>query len=244
MHRDDAGGLPARLPAGRGQPARLPIPARRKSRAAWASAGCAPSSGSRSARPGAPSSAAACSWRWCCSPSTARSRCSATGPSLRRSSPTSSCRPRCRSRARCRWCWSPSACSCSAGEGWLRGRGRVARSGPMAQRGHAAAAAAAGCQGGRAGGHVPAAAAPRSGMPLGASIYWIVARRRPVGVGLGQRLHAERRAAHGRLRPAARPLIDTLLALPVAVLAIRHTGAAPAFPGAQHLPGAGACRAS
>ncbi len=57
-----------------------------------------------------------------------------------------------------------------------------------------------------------------------------------------QRLHAGRRLAHRRLRGRAPGVIDTVAALPVALLAIRHTGRGPALPGAQHLPGAGHAR--
>jgi iron(III) transport system permease protein len=132
----------------------------------------------------------------------------------------------------------PAACALSlvlvaislvvlAGEGWLRGAGRVARSGPMTQRvtpplrlrPAAMTAALAGCS---------LLVAAALGLPVGASIYWIVRGGVPsvsnsVSVSmLGAAWHT---AAYG-IGAAA---IDTVLALPVAVLAIRHTGAVRHF---------------
>ena len=85
-------------------------PARRRSRGAWGPAASKHSSGSPSARPRAPSWAAACSLRWSCWPSTARSRSSATRPSPRRSSASSTATAS-PPPAPYPWCWSCSACS-------------------------------------------------------------------------------------------------------------------------------------
>ena len=111
-----------------------PTPARRRSPAASGSAGSGPSSGSRWARPGAPSSVAACWWPWSCWPSTAPSRSSATRPSPPRSSPSSRSRSTSRPPGRSPWCWWSSAWWSSVGDVVARGRGRVARTGPLAQR--------------------------------------------------------------------------------------------------------------
>jgi iron(III) transport system permease protein len=114
-----------------------------------------------------------------------------------------------------------------AGEGWLRGGGRVARSGPMAQRvmpplrlrPGAKAAALAG---------TTLLTLAALGLPVGASIYWIVRGGVPSvsgSVSVSMLSAAMHTAAYG----AGAAAIDTLLALPVAVLAIRHTGAARHF---------------
>jgi iron(III) transport system permease protein len=110
-----------------------------------------------------------------------------------------------------------------AGEGWLRGGGRVARSGPLVARvmpplrlrPGAKAAALTGTS---------LLALAALGVPAGASIYWIVRGGIPsvsnsVSVSM---LSAALHTAEYGIGAAA---IDTLLALPVAVLAIRHTGA-------------------
>ena len=131
----------------------------------------------------------------------------------------------------------PTACALSlvlvaisllvlGGEGWLRGSGRVARSGPMTPRvmpplrlGKAAGPALLA---------VSLLVLAALGVPVGASIYWIVEGGVPsVGdsVSVSMLDAAWHTAAYG-LSAAA---IDTLLALPVAVLAIRYTGAARHF---------------
>ena len=128
----------------------------------------------------------------------------------------------------------PTACALSlilvaislvvlAGEGWLRGRGRVARSGPMTPRimpprrlGRGTIPALAG---------VVALLLAAIGVPLYASIYWIVQGGIPAIGGVSM-LDA---AWHTGLYGACAAAIDTLLALPVAVLAIRHTSAARHF---------------
>jgi iron(III) transport system permease protein len=131
----------------------------------------------------------------------------------------------------------PTACALSlvlvaislvvlAGEGWLRGRGRVARSGPMTQRvmpplrlGRARLPALAGT------GLLVAAAL---GLPVGASIYWMIEGGVP-SVSDSVSVSMLSAAGHTALYGLGAAAIDTLLALPVAVLAIRHTGAARHF---------------
>jgi len=114
-----------------------------------------------------------------------------------------------------------------AGEGWLRGGGRVARSGPMVQRVapplrlRPATKAAA-----LTGTTLLALAA--LGMPVGASIYWIVRGGIP-SVSNSVSVSMLSAALHTAVYGLGAAAIDTLLALPVAVLAIRHTGAARHF---------------
>jgi iron(III) transport system permease protein len=130
----------------------------------------------------------------------------------------------------------PAACALSlvlvglsllvlGGEGLLRGRGRVARAGAGAQR------VSPPLQLGRA--RWPAAAAmgvlilAALGVPVWANIYWIFEGGIPSVTGgtvslLNALLHT---AGYG----AAAGVIDTVAALPVALLAIRHTGAARHF---------------
>lgn len=132
----------------------------------------------------------------------------------------------------------PAACALSlvlvaisllvlAGEGWLRGPGRVARSGPMTQRvvpplrlrPLPMAAALAGCA---------LLVAAALGLPVGASIYWIVRGGVPSvsnSVSVSMLDAAWHTAGYG----IGAAVIDTVLALPVAVLAIRHAGAARHF---------------
>ena len=128
----------------------------------------------------------------------------------------------------------PTACALSlilvvislvvlGGEGWLRGRGRVARSGPMAQRvmpplrlGRGTTPALAG---------VGALVLLALGVPVYASVYWIFEGGVGGLAGVSMLDAAWHTAAYGVCAAAA----DTLLALPVAVLAIRHTGAARHF---------------
>jgi len=131
----------------------------------------------------------------------------------------------------------PTACALSlvlvvislvvlAGEARWRG-GRVARSGPLTQRVmpplrlsiRAKVLSVAG---------VTVLIALALGLPVGASIYWIIEGGVPSvsdSVSVSMLDAAWHTAAYG-LSAAA---IDTLLALPVAVLAIRHTGAARHF---------------
>ena len=132
----------------------------------------------------------------------------------------------------------PAACALSlvlvaislvvlAGEARWRGRGRVARSGPMTQRVmpplrlgiRARVASVTG---------VCLLIGLAVGLPVAASIYWIVQGGVPSvsgSVSVSMLSAAWHTAAYGVSAAA----IDTLLALPVAVLAIRHTGAARLF---------------
>ena len=122
----------------------------------------------------------------------------------------------------------PTACALSlvlvaisllvlAGEGWLRGRGRVARSGPMAPRvmpplrlGRGTIPALAG---------VLALVVAALGVPVYASVYWIFEGGVPAIGGVSMVDAAWHTAVYGVSAAA----VDTLLALPVAVLAVRHT---------------------
>jgi iron(III) transport system permease protein len=131
----------------------------------------------------------------------------------------------------------PTACALSlvlvaislvvlAGEGRLRGRGRAARSGPLAARvlprlrlGGATVPAVAG---------LALLVLAALGLPVGASVYWIFAGGPPalsdtVTVSMADA------AWHTAFYGVCAAALDTLLALPVAVLAIRHTGAARHF---------------
>jgi iron(III) transport system permease protein len=132
----------------------------------------------------------------------------------------------------------PTACALSlvlvalgllvlGGEGWLRrGGGRVARSGPMTARimpplrlGRAKAPALAG---------VVLLVALALGVPVAASVYWIFEGGVPSvsnSVSVSMLDAAWHTAAYGLCAGA----LDTVLALPVAVLAIRHAGAARHF---------------
>ncbi len=113
-----------------------------------------------------------------------------------------------------------------AGEASLGGRGRVSRSGPMAQR------VAPPLRLGR--GTVPALLGVgllvllSLGVPVGECIFLIVQGGPPAitnSVSVSMLDAAWHTAAYGVCAAAA----DTVLALPVAVLAIRHTGAARRF---------------
>jgi iron(III) transport system permease protein len=103
-----------------------------------------------------------------------------------------------------------------SGEGLARGRGRVSRSGPLAQR------VGVRHRLGRA--RVPALAgflllvALALGVPVGASVYWILEAGRSylTGVSLVDA------AWHTALYSAAAAALATLMALPVALLAVRH----------------------
>jgi iron(III) transport system permease protein len=128
----------------------------------------------------------------------------------------------------------PTACALSltlvaisllvlAGEGWLRGRGRVARSGPMAPRvspplrlGRGTVPALAG---------VLALVVAALGVPVYASVYWIFEGGVPAIGGVSMVDAAWHTAVYG----ASAAAVDTLLALPVAVLAVRHASRARHF---------------
>jgi len=104
------------------------------------------------------------------------------------------------------------------GEQVLRGRGRVTRSGPLAPRkmpphrlGRATLPVLAG---------FAALAALALGVPVGASVYWMFegGARAIGGVSLSSA------ALHTALYAAAAGVVDTAAALPIALLAVRHTG--------------------
>jgi iron(III) transport system permease protein len=131
----------------------------------------------------------------------------------------------------------PTACALSlvlvaisllvlGGEARLRGAGRVARSGPMTQRvmpplrlGKAAVPALL---------SVCLLVLAALGVPLGASVYWLVRGGVP-SVGDSVSVSMLDAAWHTAVYGLSAAAIDTLLALPVAVLAIRYTGAARHF---------------
>jgi iron(III) transport system permease protein len=103
-----------------------------------------------------------------------------------------------------------------AGEGLVRGRGRVSRSGPLAQRvmarhrlGRATAPVLAG---------LLVLVALALGVPLGASIYWVLESGHAYLTGVSL-LDA---TWHTVLYSGAAAAIATLMALPVALLAVRH----------------------
>jgi iron(III) transport system permease protein len=130
----------------------------------------------------------------------------------------------------------PAACALSlvlvglsllvlGGEGLARGRGRVARMGAGAQRvspplrlGKATWPALAG---------VVALVLLALGVPIYANIYWVFEGGIPSVTGSSVSMLDA--IAHTAGYGAAAGVIDTLAALPVALLAIRHTGAARHF---------------
>jgi iron(III) transport system permease protein len=131
----------------------------------------------------------------------------------------------------------PAACALSlvlvaislvvlAGEAWAGGRRRVSRSGPMAQRimpplrlGNARIPALLG---------VAALVVLALGVPLYESIYLTFAGG-TASVGSSVSVSMLDAAWHTAAYGVSAAALDTLLALPVAVLAIRHTGAARHF---------------
>ena len=112
------------------------------------------------------------------------------------------------------------------GEGLLRGKGRVSRSGPLAQRkapplrlGRARWPVLAG---------FAALAALALGVPVWASIYWMIQSRAPA-IGGGANVSLLDAAGHTGLYGAAAAALATVMAFPVALLAIRHSGRARRF---------------
>jgi iron(III) transport system permease protein len=108
-----------------------------------------------------------------------------------------------------------------AGEGMLRGRGRVSRSGPMTQRVNPPL---------RLGWtRWPALAAFAAlvllalGVPVGATVYWMQAGRSG-GLSGGANVSLLNAAGHTALYGVAAGALATVMALPVALLAIRHSG--------------------
>ncbi len=123
----------------------------------------------------------------------------------------------------------PAACALSlvlvllgllvlAGEGMLRGPGRVSRSGPLAARqmpphrlGRATLPVLAG---------FTLLTVLALGVPVGSSIYWMVARSSHAILGVS----LTSAALHTALYAAGAGIVDTVAALPIALLAIRYPG--------------------
>jgi iron(III) transport system permease protein len=123
----------------------------------------------------------------------------------------------------------PAACALSlvlvvlsllvlAGEGMLRGNGRVSRSGPLVARqmppyrlGRATLPVLSGFTG---------LTVLALGVPVGSSIYWMAARTSHAILGVS----LTGAALHTALYAAAAGALDTVAALPIALLAIRHAG--------------------
>ncbi|MGH2864841.1 MAG: ABC transporter permease [Solirubrobacteraceae bacterium] len=105
-----------------------------------------------------------------------------------------------------------------SGEGLARGRGRVSRTGPLAQRvtpprrlGRAKPAVLAG---------FTVLVALALGVPVGASVYWII----EAGHGYLTGVPLLDAAWHTALYSGLAAAVSTLMALPVALLAVRHRG--------------------
>jgi iron(III) transport system permease protein len=114
-----------------------------------------------------------------------------------------------------------------AGEGALRGgrtaSARVARSGPMVQRqapplklGQARWPVLAG---------FAALTALALGMPIASSVYWMV-NSLPSGLGGGSNVSMLNAAGHTALYAGSAAAVATIMAFPVALLAVRHPGRA------------------
>ena len=238
--RHDAGGLPAGVPAGCGQPARRgPRPGgggAQPRRRAGAHLLC----GSPSARPEAPSSAAACWWRWCSSPSTARSRCSATSTFTTEIFTSLQLPTEVPGRLRA----VPRAgCHQPARAGRRRVAARQRPGGQVRPAGAARRAAAASWprRQGRGAGGAPCCSWRRSACrsaPASTGSSGAACRRSPARSACPCSAPPGTPRCYGVFAAA----IETLLALPVALLAIRHAGRDAAAPGAQHVPGAGDAR--
>jgi iron(III) transport system permease protein len=108
-----------------------------------------------------------------------------------------------------------------AGEGLLRGRGRVTRSGPMAPRVNPPQRL------GRARWPVLALFAVlvllALGVPVGSAVYWMVDGLPPALSG-GSNVSLLNAAEHTALYGGAAGVLATVMAFPVALLAIRHSG--------------------
>jgi iron(III) transport system permease protein len=108
-----------------------------------------------------------------------------------------------------------------AGEGMLRGRGRVSRSGPMAQRmspplrlGWARWPVLA---------LFGALVLLALGVPVGSALYWIAAGQ-PAALSGGANVSLLDAAGHTAFYSGAAGVLATIMAFPVALLAIRHSG--------------------
>ena len=110
-----------------------------------------------------------------------------------------------------------------AGEGMLRGRGRVSRSGPMAQRVNPPQ------QLGWARWPVLAASAAlvllALGLPVASTLYWM-ADGLPPALSGGANVSLLDAAGHTALYSGSAAAMATVMAFPVALLAIRHSGRA------------------
>ncbi len=108
-----------------------------------------------------------------------------------------------------------------AGEGMLRGRGRVSRSGPMAQRVNPPQ------QLGWARWPVLAASAAlvllALGLPVASTLYWM-ADGLPPALSGGANVSLLDAAGHTALYSGSAAALATVMAFPVALLAIRHSG--------------------
>jgi iron(III) transport system permease protein len=107
-----------------------------------------------------------------------------------------------------------------SGEGLVRGRGRASRSGPLAQRiaapqrlGRVKAAVLAG---------FALLVGLALGVPIGASVYWILESGHAYLTGVSLLDAAWHTALYGGIAAA----LSTVMALPVALLAVRHRGRA------------------
>ena len=111
-----------------------------------------------------------------------------------------------------------------AGEGMLRGRGRVSRSGPMAQRVNPPQHL------GWARWPVLAATAAlvllALGLPVASTLYWM-ADGLPPALSGGANVSLLDAAGHTALYSGSAAALATVMAFPVALLAIRHSGRAP-----------------
>jgi len=108
-----------------------------------------------------------------------------------------------------------------AGEGMLRGRGRVVRSGPMTQR--ISPPLQLGWTRWPALALFAVLAGLALGVPVGSAVYWIVDGLPPALSG-GSNVSLLDAAGHTALYGGTAAALATLMAFPVAMLAIRHSG--------------------
>jgi len=108
-----------------------------------------------------------------------------------------------------------------AGEGMLRGRGRVARSGPMAQR--ISPPQQLGWTRWPVLALFAALVLAALGVPVGSAVYWM-AEGLPPALSGGANVSLLNAAGHTALYGGAAAALGTVMAFPVALLAIRHSG--------------------